>query len=230
MTSKRSQFLLDTGILVDHEGNEIRLPSSSTSGAIQLLHKLILHCHAKNTLEIGLASGTSALAMLYSLKLINDGEYSHTAIDPYQHTIWKKAGINLIEEEELSPAFECINEFSSTALPRLLIDKRKFDLIYIDGSHLFEDVFVDFYYSLQLLPLNGILLFDDCTDKHVRKVIKFIKNNYSEFLKPFTLQKDSMPKKSLHKQLANALGYSQSMAFTKVKDPPRAWDSPFRNF
>ena len=34
-------------------------------------------------------------------------------------------------------------------------------MIYVDGSHNFEHVFIDAYYSVQLLDMGGVVLFDD---------------------------------------------------------------------
>lgn len=51
---------------------------------------------------------------------------------------------------------------SSVALAGLLADKKgNFDLIYIDGSHVASDVFLDAALSFALLRTNGILIFDD---------------------------------------------------------------------
>ena len=50
-------------------------------------------------------------------------------------------------------------EPSEFVLPRLDVSPR--DLILIDGSHSFPQVFIDFFYSAQLLELDGILIVDD---------------------------------------------------------------------
>ena len=45
---------------------------------------------------------------------------------------------------------------------RAWLDKgERFDMIYIDGSHEFDEVFVDAYYSYRLLSPGGIMLLDD---------------------------------------------------------------------
>ena len=40
-------------------------------------------------------------------------------------------------------------------------EKRYFDLIYIDGSHFFNDVLIDAIKSFELLKKGGIIIFDD---------------------------------------------------------------------
>jgi hypothetical protein len=41
-------------------------------------------------------------------------------------------------------------------------NNKNFDLIYIDGSHMSDDVFFDAMESFKILNKNGILFFDDC--------------------------------------------------------------------
>ncbi len=43
----------------------------------------------------------------------------------------------------------------------LLVDAERFDLVYVDGSHLGLDVVVDAALSWQLLEWEGALIFDD---------------------------------------------------------------------
>jgi len=62
----------------------------------------------------------------------------------YDLSIWKK------------------KRLSSVALAELLIENgAKFDFIYIDGSHLAADVFLDAALAFQLLRVGGVLIFDD---------------------------------------------------------------------
>jgi methyltransferase family protein len=65
-------------------------------------------------------------------------------------------------------------------LPRLVEENEQFDLVYIDGSHLFEDVFIDTYYTGRLLSQGGVVAFDDCGDPHVRKVLAFLRSNLGD--------------------------------------------------
>lgn len=64
---------------------------------------------------------------------------------------------------------------------------REIDTVYVDGSHLFEDVFIDFYYSCRLLKEEGYILFDDSTDEHVKKVLGFIRSNMKDHLQEIDL-------------------------------------------
>ena len=76
-----------------------------------------------------------------------------------------------------APGCRIIGFSPSIFQPRLLrlVEKgEQFGLVYVDGSHIFEDVFVDAYFGSRLLAEQGIIAFDDCRDLHVLKVIKFI--------------------------------------------------------
>jgi predicted O-methyltransferase YrrM len=50
---------------------------------------------------------------------------------------------------------------SLQVLPQMLDENLKFDIIYVDGSHLADDVLMDAITSWRLLDQGGILIFDD---------------------------------------------------------------------
>jgi len=50
---------------------------------------------------------------------------------------------------------------SQLELPKMLESGKKFDFIYIDGSHQSDDTFIDGYYAHKLLREGGLLIFDD---------------------------------------------------------------------
>lgn len=50
---------------------------------------------------------------------------------------------------------------SLQVLPQLLDEQQKFDVIYVDGSHLSDDVLADGLTAWRLLEEGGILIFDD---------------------------------------------------------------------
>ncbi len=104
-------------------------------------------------------------------------------------------------------------------------------MVYVDGSHLFEDVFVDFYFLRQLLSEGGIILFDDSSDPHVAKVVCFIRNNFREQLSPFCLDPFRPDKgRPLKYRLAKILRRNHLTAFKKIGDCELSWNAPFRNF
>ncbi|MEQ9486501.1 class I SAM-dependent methyltransferase [Coleofasciculus sp. F4-SAH-05] len=224
----RLKNIIKNGQTIDRDGNIIPIRGMSTINNLQIIRGLILDSCPKKTLEIGLAFGGSALAILSTLQEVHTRkDFLHTAIDPYQSTAWKNSATTVITQEQLDKNFRFFEEYSSLVLPRLISKHEKFGLVYIDGSHLFEDVFVDFYFVVQLLEMNGIVIFDDCRNNHVRKVIQFIKNNYSKILMSHAI---CFQGKSLPKKIANKLGYKQVEIFQKIGQTPRTWKEKLKDF
>jgi hypothetical protein len=75
--------------------------------------------------------------------------------------------------------FEWIENFSIHALSNLIRKRAKFNFIFIDGNHRFDDVIVDFYLSDQILQPGGLVVFDDMWLNSVRTATNFILNNRS---------------------------------------------------
>ena len=111
----------------------------------------------------------------------------------------------------------------------MLEESARFDLIYVDGSHLFEDVFVDAFYCCRLLAKGGVVAFDDCSDPHVAKVVRFLKRNCSDGLSELDLE-PYRPGRSFRYRLARLLGSVQMRAFRSMGRIDRVWDAPFHNF
>jgi len=211
--------------------NSERVPTSGTTSTLnnlRIIRHLILAEKPESTLEIGLAFGASALAFLSSMKEIRPTNFNHTAIDPFQTGHWKSVAIFNIESEGLIDHFTHLEQDSALALPELCRQDRRYNLIYVDGSHIFENVFIDFYYCCRLLAGNGLILFDDCTDRHIAKVIRFIDKNYTKILRRECL--NGLAKKSFKRRVAHALGVRQLVIYRKFSEPPRQWNVPFTNF
>ena len=68
------------------------------------------------------------------------------------------------------------------ALPQLCSQKEEFEFAFIDGSHLFDFTFVDFFFIDKLLAVGGHVAFDDLWMPAVRKVVSFVLKN-----KPYQL-------------------------------------------
>jgi predicted O-methyltransferase YrrM len=52
-------------------------------------------------------------------------------------------------------------DLSSNVLPKFIAEKRCYDLIFIDGSHLRRDIIVDLVLSWKMLKVNSFLVMDD---------------------------------------------------------------------
>jgi hypothetical protein len=53
---------------------------------------------------------------------------------------------------------------SRLALPRLVSEGFAADAAFVDGSHLFHNVFVDLYFLRELVHPGGLIVLDDCDE------------------------------------------------------------------
>jgi predicted O-methyltransferase YrrM len=150
------------------------------------LYNLVRKSGAKNTLEIGLAYGLSALFVCQAH--CDQGESgSHTAIDPQQSSYWKSIGSLNIERAGLGRFFQLYEGCSYTVLPQLLEKNARFDLIFIDGMHTFDYTLVDFFYADLMLNPGGYIIFHDVWMPSVRKALMYVLQNRNYRLAPESL-------------------------------------------
>jgi hypothetical protein len=189
----------------------------STTNNLITLRRLHLTSSAGSTMEIGFRMGGSCLAFTQTHKDLGGAPIrQHVAIDPYQRSPFNdESGLAAVELAGLLPYLDFREDFSSRVLPQLLQEGRSFQIIYVDGSHRFEDVFIDMYYSVELLELNGVVLFDDSQNPHVKKMLRFVRRNLSHCVQEVDLR-PFHPNKSLKYQIARVLYRTQLAAFRKV--------------
>ena len=123
-----------------------------------------------SVLEIGSWEGRSALFFLNFLP-----RCMIVCVDTFkgssEHHAWsfkrRISQLRLIErrfDENLAPfsaRVEKCKEHSLVALGRFGLAQRRFDLVYIDGSHLAVDVYRDGILTWPLVAPGGIIIFDD---------------------------------------------------------------------
>ena len=208
------------------------LGAMSTLNNLVILRRLMLVLKPKRTLEIGLSFGGSALVFGATHRDLGHASIGqHVALDPFQETVWASSGLAAMERAGLSGYLDFRSAFSAFELPKLVERGEQFGLVYVDGSHLFEDVIVDFYFVGRLLTDRGIVAFDDSTDPHVHKLIRFIRANFSSYYEPLDL-KPFRPDDGLgwRYSIARALGRNQLTAFRRIRRPERNWDASFHRF
>ena len=83
-------------------------------------------------------------------------------------TIDKKPNLDefALRTEGFQDRIERITGPSSEELPKLLLANRKFDVVFVDGSHLYADCLNDLRLSWEMLEEGGILLVDDVLHQH----------------------------------------------------------------
>lgn len=219
--------ILATRRTVGRSGKQFdQLSSNSTLNNLRFIQQQMRERKPERTLEIGLAFGASTLVFCSEhQRMGHEPAKQHVALDPYQpYPMLDEAGVHAVDRAGLSGFLDYRPEFSEFALPRLLEAGERFEFIYIDGSHLFENVFVDVFYSARLLDDGGWMALDDSSDRHVAKVNDFIRSNLSGVLKEVSLGAKSA--------VAGAIGKRQLTVFERLPyggpHPPRKWDTPLR--
>jgi len=119
-----------------------------------------------NILEIGAYEGKSTCWISDNLLL---NLFSHLdVIDTFQGSIEHKDTDNLqqtyLNNIALTRNTEKINTYMGDSryfLPVMLKEDKKYDIIYVDGGHMPENVIIDGLCAYHLLAENGVIIFDD---------------------------------------------------------------------
>jgi hypothetical protein len=223
--------IVRSGGAVGRSGKRIETSSISTTNNLLTIRYLHLISRATRTMEIGLRMGGSCLAFTQTHKDLGAvPTHQHVAIDPYQRSPFNdESGLLAVDRAGLMPYLDFREEFSCRVLPSFLQERRSFQIIYVDGSHQFEDVFIDVYYSAMLLEPNGAVAFDDSQNTHVRKMLRFVRRNLSHCLQEMDLRQFH-PDKTVRYQIARALGRTQLTAFRKIGELERPYGYTLSEF
>lgn len=112
-------------------------------------------------LEVGLAYGSSALAIGEAVLATCGRRACHVMIDPFQASAYSNVGWELLCSVGLGATSKLLVEASSLVLPRLLGEGFVADAAFVDGSHRFHEVFVDLYFLRKLVRPGGLIVLDD---------------------------------------------------------------------
>lgn len=168
------------------DSNTVDRAKGMRRSEIEVLCGLIRTRQLRKLLEIGMANGSSSVAMLRTLA--DSGGGTLTSIDPYQYAAvgsvrndnddgYSGEGVENVKRAGFAQMHSLIAEPDFTALPRLIEQGEKFDFIFIDGYHSFDYTFIDFFYSDLLLKIGGIVAFHDSSFPAVYKVCQFVAGN-----------------------------------------------------
>ncbi len=145
------------------------------------IYELCRQIKPQATLEIGLAYGFSTLYLLAALA--GNGNGRHTSVDPYQlNPPGRWAGIGLAQARRLGgERFRFIEEPSFAALAHLADNSESFDIIFVDGRHLFDFVMAEFTLSAELCSTGGYIILHDMWLPSIQRVAAFIRANRTDF-------------------------------------------------
>jgi predicted O-methyltransferase YrrM len=141
-----------------------------------VLRDLLLAEQPSTVLEIGLGYGSSALEIAEALVTAGSVEARHVIVDAYQEHFYG-TGWAAIVGAGLADLCSLVEERSAIALPSLLRDGFVADAAFVDGSHVFHNVFVDLFYVRELVRPGGLVILDDCSYPSVATAIRYFEIN-----------------------------------------------------
>ena len=141
-----------------------------------VLRDLLLQERPRVVIEIGLAYGGSALATAEALVAQDRDDPRHLIIDAYQDQ-FQNVGWEAILSAGLEQVCELIPERSQIALPRMLAEGVVADAAFVDGSHIFHNVFVDLHFLRELVRPGGLIILDDCQWPSVATAARYFELN-----------------------------------------------------
>lgn len=150
----------------------VSLPGSDCD----VLRDLLVRERPRTVIEIGLAYGNSALAVAEALVALEYEDARHVIIDAYQD-LFDNVGWNAMVDAGLGNLCTLIRERSQTALPGLVTSGVVADAAFVDGSHIFHNVFVDLYFLRELVRPGGLIVLDDCQWPSVAKAARYFEVN-----------------------------------------------------
>jgi predicted O-methyltransferase YrrM len=142
-----------------------------------LLRDLLIAERAETVVEVGLAYGSSALAIGEALVAAGAPGPRHVVIDPFQQQAYADVGWDLLCSAGLDAIAELLVEPSSAALPGLFAEGVVADAAFVDGSHRFHEVFVDLYFLRKIVRPGGLVVLDDHWTPSVRAAVRYYERN-----------------------------------------------------
>ncbi len=142
-----------------------------------ILRDALIAARAHAVIEVGLAYGSSALAIGEALCSTGMTDVSHIVIDPFQATAYDNVGRDALDAAGLAEHTTFIGEESSVVLARLAASGFTADAAFVDGSHRFHEVFVDLYFLRKLVRPGGLIILDDAAWPSVNTALRYFDLN-----------------------------------------------------
>lgn len=153
----------------ERDFERVALPAADAD----ILRDALIADGARVVIEIGLAYGSSALAIGEALCATAGAEASHVIIDPNQARGFSNVGWNALQTAGLADCTTLMTDRSSLALARLATEGFMADAAFVDGSHRFHEVFVDLYFLRTVVRPGGIVILDDTAWPSVATALRY---------------------------------------------------------
>lgn len=151
-------------------------PTGMTRASGEALREMIAKEEAANFLEVGFGLGLSTVFL--SLGVLQHHEkFDAVTLDPFQESAWDCAGLETVRRAGLLDCVAIAKDYSEYVLPRMAEAGARFDFIFIDGGHLFDNVMVDTFYAIRLVRPGGLIVLDDRWMPAVQKAAAFFVSN-----------------------------------------------------
>ena len=137
--------------------------------------------HSHNILEIGSFEGASAC--FFSDNLLETSDSTLTCVDPFDvqdetTSLTQTTKSVFYENIKKSKNYDKIKVIELYSKNFYKINTKKYDIIYIDGSHLLKDITIDFINCLNIIEDNGIIWMDDYLGGNGETMKEHINNLY----------------------------------------------------
>jgi predicted O-methyltransferase YrrM len=142
-----------------------------------LLRDLCIYERVQTVVEVGLAYGSSALAIGEALVAVGSPHPRHIVIDPFQQRAFRNVGWDVLCSAGLDSIARLVTAPSSMALAQLATDGVVADAAFVDGSHRFHEVFVDLYFLRKIVRPGGLVVLDDDWAPSVRTAVRYYERN-----------------------------------------------------
>jgi len=164
------------------DGEAQALESNVSQAEALELYTAVRKLRPEYSVEIGLAHGVSALAILSAISANAAGH--HYVIDPFQAN-YGYCGEAMIQRTGFRDLHTLVERFPEEVLPCLPGLKFAF----IDSSHLFDLTLLEFVLIDKKLELGGILALHDTWMPSIQRVLRFILAN-----RAYEISRDFSPK------------------------------------
>ena len=218
------QDLFRSRMVPTSSGGTKPLAANIPSIYAEALYKTVLTERPKIAIEIGMAYGIASLAILAGLRDAGNGGRL-ISIDPAQTDFWDGSGLISVQRAGHSARHELMEMKSYEALPLLLTGKTAVDFAYIDGWHTFDYTLIDFFYADKLLPVGGVVGFNDSGYRSIHKVLKYVRTHRRYTAMDVGLKVDYKARNPLFSMVKRLEGRSNSdRYFRKAEDWEPNWN------
>ena len=182
--------------------HDIRL-SALTESEARVLAQIVLTFGPCGSLEIGLASASSCVAIAAARRHVGLSE-KHVALDPFQQTNSGSLGLLEIERAGLADYVSWFGVRSEDYLSAAAARGEKFDFVFVDGGHDIGQTVTDAFYIHRVLNPRGVVAFHDSSLFSTGAAVKYLALECGYSLLP-------LPADSVIKRIGRRLSYVTSV-------------------